>query len=87
MDLGGGTGVQERGSILITTGWILMILFTVITSKSWLAYLYILTIPLYIKHLTGVWKRSGRDLDPMLPMLVISTLIFALLAGTGNILQ
>ena len=74
-------------TILITTGWILMILFTVITSKSWLAYLYILTIPLYIKHLTGVWKRSGRDLDPMLPMLVISTLIFALLAGTGHILQ
>lgn len=74
-------------TILISSGWILMILFTVITSQRWLAYLYILTIPLYIKHLTGVWKRSGRELDPMLPMLVISTFIFALLAGTGHILQ
>jgi hypothetical protein len=46
-----------------------------------------LTLPLYIKHLTGVWKHSGRELDPMLPMLVISTFIFALLAGTGNFLQ
>ena len=74
-------------TILITTGWLLMILFTIVTSNRWLAYLYILTLPLYIKHLTEVWKRSGRELDPMLPMLVLSTFIFSLLAGTGYILQ
>ena len=74
-------------TILIAGGWMLMLLFTVLFTKGWLPYLYILTLPLYVKHIAGVWKRSGRELDPMLPMLVISTFIFALLAGTGYILQ
>ena len=74
-------------TILIIGGWLLMLLFTVLFSKGWTPYLYIITLPLFAKHLAGVLKRSGRDLDPMLPMLVISTFIFALLAGTGYILQ
>lgn len=74
-------------TILIIGGWLLMLLFTVLFSKGWTPYLYIITLPLFAKHLAGVLKRSGRDLDPMLPMLVISTFIFALLAGTGFILQ
>ena len=72
---------------LIAGGWCLMLLFTILFTHGWLPYLYVITLPLYIKHLNGVWKRSGRELDPMLPMLVISTFIFALLAGTGYILQ
>ena len=74
-------------TILVIGGWCIMVTYTAIFTQGWLPYLYILTLPLYIKHLTGVWKHSGRELDPMLPMLVISTFIFALLAGTGNILQ
>ena len=74
-------------TILICGGWCLMLLYTILVTKGWQPYLYMLTLPLYIKHLIGIWKRSGRELDPMLPMLVISTLIFALLAGTGFILQ
>ena len=74
-------------TVLICGGWCLMPLYTILFTKGWQPYLYILTIPLYIKHLNGVWKRSGRELDPMLPLLVISTFIFALLAGTGHILQ
>lgn len=74
-------------TILIIGGWMLMLLYTILFTKGWQPYLYIITLPLYIKHLSGVWKRSGRELDPMLPMLVISTFIFALLAGTGYILQ
>lgn len=74
-------------TILICGGWCLMLLYTILFAKGWQPYLYILTLPLYIKHLVGIWKRSGRELDPMLPMLVISTFIFALLAGTGFILQ
>ena len=74
-------------TILITGGWCLMLLFTLLFTKGWQPYLYFITLPLYIKHLSGVWKRTGRELDPMLPLLVISTFIFALLAGTGFILQ
>lgn len=74
-------------TILISGGWVLMLLYTILFTAGWTPYLYIITLPLYVKHLAGVWKRSGRELDPMLPMLVISTFIFALLAGTGYILQ
>ena len=74
-------------TILIIGGWCLMILYTILFTNGWTPYLYIITLPLYIKHLKGVWKLSGRELDPMLPMLVISTFIFSLLAGAGYILQ
>ena len=74
-------------TILITVGWIVMLIFTSIRTNGFLPFLYVLTLPLYIKHLSGVWKHSGRELDPMLPMLVISTFIFSLLAGAGFILQ
>ncbi len=74
-------------TILIILGWLLMLTFTILRTRGFLPYLYVLTAPLYVKHLTGVWKLESRALDPMLPMLVISTFIFALLAGTGYILM
>ena len=74
-------------TILTTGGWALMLIYTILFTNGWQPYLYIITLPLYVKHLVGVWKHSGRELDPMLPMLVISTFIFALLAGTGYILK
>ena len=36
-----------------------------------------------MKHLHGVWHRLDRELDPLLPLLVISTFLFTLLAGIG----
>ena len=74
-------------TMLIITGWLLMLTFTILRTRGLLPYLYVLTAPLYIKHLTGVWRLDSKALDPMLPMLVISTFIFALLAGTGYILM
>lgn len=74
-------------TLLICGGWCLMLLYSILFTTGWLPYLYIITLPLYIKHLSGVWKRSGRQLDPMLPMLVISTFVFSLLAGAGYILR
>ena len=38
-----------------------------------------LTLPLYIVHLRGVWTRKDRALDPMLPLLVMSTFLLSLL--------
>ncbi len=36
-------------------------------------------VPLFAWHLVGVWRRDGRVLDPMLPLLVISTFLLAVL--------
>ena len=38
-----------------------------------------------VKHMHGVWTREGRSMDPLLPLLVISTFAFAVLAGIGLI--
>lgn len=46
---------------------------------SWMALLAFL--PFYAVHLFGVWRRSGRELDGMLPLLVITTFVMALTIG------
>ena len=40
-----------------------------------------ITIPFFVWHIIGVWRRSGKWLDPMLPLLVISTFVLALIYG------
>ena len=70
-------------TVLVVLGWILMLVYCRLRMFSWWHYLFVVTLPLFILHLRGVWRRSGRALDPMLPLLVISTFLFCLLAGLG----
>ena len=70
-------------TILIVLGWILMLAYCQLRMFSWWHYLFVLTLPLFILHLRGVWKRTGKALDPMLPLLVMSTFLFCVLAGIG----
>jgi len=70
-------------TVLIVLGWVLMLVYCQLRMFSWWHYLFVLTLPLYVLHLRGVWKRTGKDLDPMLPLLVMSTFLFCLLAGVG----
>ena len=68
-------------TVLIVLGWLCMLLFTWVTYTSPVNFLYCLTLPLYSIHLRMVWTRNGSSLDPALPLLVLSTFAFALLAG------
>ena len=70
-------------TVLIVLGWILMLTYCQLRMFSWWHYLFVLTLPLFILHLRGVRKRTGKHLDPMLPLLVMSTFLFCLLAGIG----
>ena len=70
-------------TVLIVMGWVCMIAFCLLRIFDPWHYLFVLTLPMYIKHVSGVWKLNGKDLDRMLPLLVISTFLFALLAGFG----
>ncbi len=70
-------------TVLIVLGWILMLAYCQLRMFSWWHYLFVLTLPLFILHIRGVWKRTGKALDPMLPLLVMSTFLFCLLAGIG----
>ena len=70
-------------TVLIVLGWIFMLAYCQLRMFSWWHYLFVLTLPLYVLHLRGVWTRTGKDLDPMLPLLVMSTFLLCLLAGIG----
>ncbi len=70
-------------TILIVIGWALMLTFCAVHDFAPGHFLFILTLPLYIKHLHGAWTLSERALDPMLPILVISTFFLSILAGAG----
>lgn len=79
----GTKGARIYQTILVTLGWALILVFCAVYDFAPGHYIFIITLPLYIKHLQGVWTRSERALDPMLPMLVISTFFLSILAGAG----
>ena len=66
---------------LIAAGWILMTVYAATEPLHWLHFAYVLALPGFVKHLHGVWTCEDRALDPMLPLLVVSTFTFALFAG------
>lgn len=68
-------------TVLIAAGWVLMTVFAATEPLHWLHFAYVLALPGFVKHLHGVWTREDRALDPMLPLLVVSTFTFALFAG------
>ena len=71
-------------TLLIVAGWVLMTVFALACRpfSPW-HLLYVASVPGFVKHLRGVWKLQDRALDPMLPMLVLTTALFALAGGTG----
>lgn len=79
----GMKGARIYQTILVTLGWALILEFCAVYDFAPGHYIFLITLPLYIKHLQGVWTRSERALDPMLPMLVISTFFLSILAGAG----
>jgi len=73
-------------TVLIVLGWIAMLVYCFLRIFSIWHFLFVLTLPLFILHLRGVWTREDRDLDPMLPLLVMSSFLFSLLAGLGFVM-
>lgn len=74
-------------TVLIILGWLCMIAYCLLRFQSLWHYLFVLTAPLFVWHLTGVWKRTGKALDPMLPLLVMSSFLFCFLAGFGFVVN
>ena len=79
----GMKGARIYQTLLIALGWVLLLTFCAVYDFALGHFVFIITLPLYIKHLHGTWTRSERALDPMLPLLVISTFLLSILAGAG----
>lgn len=79
----GEKGAKVYQTVLVLVGWIAMTAYACLRVYDPWHFLYVLSLPLFVWHLAGVWKHSGKALDRYLPMLVIATFLFALLAGAG----
>lgn len=79
----GETWAKVYQTALVLTGWAAMCGYAFSRMYSLWHYLFVLTLPLFIWHLAGVWRGRGHALDRMLPLLVVSTFLFAVLGGLG----
>lgn len=66
-------------TVLIAAGWLMILAFNLLTAPEWTQWIPFITVPLFALHLHGVWTLEDRALDPMLPMLVITTFATAIL--------
>ena len=82
----GETRARIYQTVLVVLGWACMVAYGCVRFFDPWHFLFVLTLPLYVIHLRGVWTRSGKALDPMLPLLVIATFLFALLTGVGYLI-
>lgn len=70
-------------TVLILLGWACMVAYTLMRLPDIRHWLYVLTLPLFVIHLRGVWTHTERELDKYLPLLVIASFLFAILSGIG----
>lgn len=69
---------------LISLAWVAATVYAVLHMTSLFNFLYLLTLPLFIKHLLQVFKtKEPRLLDPYLKQLALSTLLFVITYGIG----
>ena len=65
--------------VLIIGGIACMTIYTAMHPAS--SYWYLITLPLFVMHLSKVARYTGRDLDSQLKVLSLSTLFLALAVG------
>ncbi len=73
--------------VLLIGGITAAVLYVMVTSNSPWQWLFLLTIPLFIKNGLTVSRLHAEQLDPYLKQMAVSTLIFVILYGTGQLLR
>lgn len=69
--------------LLISSGWLMALLYVFLYYKHWSQFLILLAIPLFIYNIRQLNVRQGKDVDPLLKQLALSTLLFVILNGIG----
>ena len=63
------------------------IIYNLLNFESYFQFLFLLTVPLFIKDLSQIFKNSNpKELDPFLKKQAINTLLFSITFGLGLIL-
>ncbi len=72
---------------LLVTGWLSALAYTFLVYESPVQFLFLLSFPLFLINGLAVHKKSPEDLDPYLRQMALSTLLFVILFGSGNLLR
>jgi 1,4-dihydroxy-2-naphthoate polyprenyltransferase len=72
---------------LLISGILSALAYSVVTFHSPWQFLFLLSVPLFIRNGIAVSKKPSHELDPYLKQMALSTLFFVLLFGIGLILS
>ena len=82
----GEVRAKQYHTSLIGLGFITALVFVFLNFTSTMQFLFIITLPLFRKHLTAVWRiEDPIEFDPLLKQLAIGTFIFSILFAVGII--
>lgn len=72
--------------ILLVGGLLSAIVYIILHFKSPWQFLFLVTVPLFVKNGLSIHHKPSEELDPFLKQMALSTLLFVLLFGIGLIL-
>ena len=82
----GALNAKRYHTGLIVLGFVAALAYVVVNFTSSMQLLFIITIPLFRKHLSAVWRiEDPKEFDPLLKQLAIGTFIFSILFAMGII--
>jgi 1,4-dihydroxy-2-naphthoate polyprenyltransferase len=71
---------------LLISGIAAGIAYTIVNFESYSQFLFLLSLPLFLKNAVAISTRPSHALDPFLKQMALSTLAFVLLFGFGLLL-
>ncbi len=75
-------------TILIATGVISAMVYSLLNFESYLQFLFVLMLPLFGVNIKAVrTKMTASEIDPYLKQMALSTLLFVLAFGLGQLLK
>src|SRR5581483_7476223 len=74
-------------AFLIIGAFVCITWFILMQMVSYYALVYLVTAPLFFKHLTGIMKEESQNMDKYLKQLSLTTLLLVISFGIGIMLQ
>jgi 1,4-dihydroxy-2-naphthoate polyprenyltransferase len=72
---------------LIALGWVSAIMFVASSFESIIQFLFMMSAPAFIMIGRNVHQKPSHELDPYLKFMALSTLLFVILFGIGQLLM
>lgn len=82
----GDRGSRIFHTALILTGCLSLTAYACLRVYDIWHFIFLLSLPLFVWHLTGVWKSEGQGVAGSMKLLVMSTFIVSLLTGMGFVM-